>query len=253
MRSNLFRTRIAVSALLAAGLATSAFVTVTVVGGPKHASQHWGVITRNAVGSPVAILRDGPYGSFGVVGSSGEPPLGKGSLGIHVAAGEKVDFGNEVDFFGDSAEELTAVGFQVFQAGENTAPAAGGPGNMPVIRFEIDPNLGALPTTNYSTMVWVPAPAPVVNMWSPYLDATTTGAWFFTGLTGTATSCNLTTPCSFAAAIAALSDGGAAATIYTVSVGKGTDNRWSGAVDALRINDRIYDFEVDGVKQKAAN
>jgi hypothetical protein len=202
----------------------------------------------------VAALRDGPYGSFGVTGDAAEPPFGKGSLGIEVAAVtgfvEKADFGNEVDFFGDPVLALYAVGFHVFQTGENAAPANGGPTNMPNIRFEIDPNLDAPSTTNYSTMVWVPDPSPVVNQWSGYINATTTGQWYFTGAAGVETGCNSTTPCTFAAAKAALNDGAPGPIIYTVQVGKGRDNAWVGAVDGLRLNSTIYDFENDGVRSR---
>jgi hypothetical protein len=65
---------------------------------------------------------------------------------------EKVDFGNEVDFFGGPVLGLTEVGFHVFQTGENVG--YGGPGNLPNIRFEINPNPTS--TDNYSTLVWVP-------------------------------------------------------------------------------------------------
>src|SRR5256714_5557515 len=44
------------------------------------AGNHWGVIDRNTIGSAVADLRAGPYGSFGVTGSSAQPPFGVGSL-----------------------------------------------------------------------------------------------------------------------------------------------------------------------------
>jgi hypothetical protein len=223
-------------------------------------SEHWGVITRNTIGSPVADLRDGPFGSFGVTGDAGEPPFGKGSLGIAVAnnsttnvpPSEKVDFGNEVDFFGDPVLALFAVGFHVFQTGENVSLANGGPTNMPNVKFEIDPNLavGADSSPDYTTMVWLPAAAPVVNQWSGYLDATNTGTWFFTGGEGAATGCSQATPCTFAAAKAALADGGDAPIFYSVAVGKGRDNNWVGAVDGLRINFTIYDFEEGGVKSR---
>ena len=39
------------------------------------------------------------------------------------------------------------------------------------------------------------------------------------------------------------------ATIYTVAVAKGRDNAWVGAVDNLRINDTIYNFEPYGVQE----
>jgi hypothetical protein len=45
---------------------------------------HWGIITRNTIGSPVAELRNGPYGSYNVTGTAARPPYGRGSLGIEV-------------------------------------------------------------------------------------------------------------------------------------------------------------------------
>ena len=51
----------------------------------------------------------------------------------------------------------------------------------------------------------------------------------------------------------ALAAGGAPdPVIYTAAVGKGRDSRWAGAVDGFRINKKVYDFEVDGVKAKDA-
>lgn len=216
-------------------------------------ADHWGVITRNTIGSPVAALRDGPFGSFGVTGPSARPPYGQGSLGIEVAdnsttlnpPSEKVDFGNEVDFFGDRVRDLNKLGFHVFQTGENVT--YGGPENMPNIRFEIDPNLSAHPMDNYSTMVWVPDASPVTNRWSPFLDATKTGYWY---LTGNETSCNQAAQCTFDQLKASLNDGGDEATILTAAVGKGRDHMWIGAVDGLRINNRVYDFEADGVRAR---
>ncbi|WP_212822802.1 hypothetical protein [Catellatospora sp. TT07R-123] len=256
------RWRRPVLALLAAPLLATVAVAGPAAAGPDGGHQdgrdHWGVITRNTIGSPVAALRNGPFGSFGVVGPAAHPPYGDGSLGIEVSAVpvtptpflEKVDFGNEVDFFGRTVSSLAQVGFHVFQTGENIG--YGGPANMPNIRFEIDPNLTAS-TSSYSTLVWLPAASPVTNQWSPYLDATLTGTWFLTGAAGTATGCNLTTPCTFAAVKAALdADGGEPATVYTAAVGKGRDFMWIGAIDGLRINDVIYDFEADGVRTRHA-
>jgi hypothetical protein len=215
------------------------------------AGKEWGVITRNTIGSAVADLRSGPYGSFGVTGAAGKPPRGTGSLGIQVSDSalsggtpqEKASFGNEVAFYGDPVADLNRAGFRVFQTGENAAIS---PSNMPNISIEIDSNVGS---SNYSTMVWVPDPAPVTDRWSSFIDATTTGDWYFTGSTGTATGCNQTTMCSFSGAKAALAaNDSPPATIYTVAIGKGRDNAWVGAVDNLRINDNIYDFEANGVR-----
>lgn len=218
---------------------------------------HWGVITRNTIGSPVAELRNGPFGSFGVTGPAARPPYGEGSLGIEVsvvpttptAFAEKIDFGNEVDFFGKPVSGLTRVGFHVFQTGENIS--YGGAANLPNIRFEIDPNLASNGTT-YSTLVWVPAALPPAstNQWSPFIDATQNGTWFLTGAAGTATNCHLGNQCTFTAVKAALEDGGDPATIYTAAVGKGRDSMWIGAVDGLRINETLYDFEPSGVKAR---
>ncbi|MDX2629617.1 hypothetical protein PV381_24175 [Streptomyces scabiei] len=225
--------------------------------GHQGRSDHWGVITRNTIGSPVAELRNGPFGSFGVLGPEGRPPYGRGSLGIEVAGSttttpatnEKVDFGNEVDFFSRPVSSLKEVGFHVFQTGENVD--YGGPTNMPNIRFEIDPNLAA-PNAGitYSTLVWVPAAAPVTNRWTDYLDATETGTWFLTGAAGVQTNCEQSDLCDFDAVMAALQDGGEPATIYSAAVGKGRDFMWIGAVDGLRINETIYDFEPWGVRPR---
>ncbi len=213
---------------------------------------HWGVIDRNTIGSAVADLRAGPFGSFGVTGPSSKPPLGHGSLGIQVSdnatsgspAAEKVAFGNEVDFYGDPVSGLSQVGFRVFQTAENAAIDSR---NMPNIALEINPRTGS----SYSTMVWVPDAAPVTDRWSALINATTTGDWYFTGSAGTATGCNQATMCSFAGAKSALAAnqvGGTPASIYTVAISKGRDNTWAGAVDGLRINSTTYNFEPYGVR-----
>jgi hypothetical protein len=213
--------------------------------------KEWGIITRNTIGSAVGDLRSGPYGSFGVTGAASKPPRGTGSLGLQVSDNalsggtpeEKVAFGNEVAFYGDPVSGIARAGFRVFQTQENADIS---PGNMPNIAIEIDPNVGS---SSYSTMLWVPDPAPVVNRWSQFIDATTTGDWYFTGATGTATGCSIATPCTFSAAQAALAaNDGPPATIYTIAVAKGRDNAWVGAVDNLRINDTIYNFEPTGVQ-----
>jgi hypothetical protein len=240
---------------LAAVLAVPAYAAIK--GNTK--SEHWGVITRNTIGSPVAQLRDGPYGSFGVSGPAAEPPFGKGSLGIEVAdsstslvpASEKASFGNEVDFFGENVLDVNAVGFHVFQTGENVS--YGGPRNLPNIAIEMDANLATLPADNYTTMVWAPGPlATPVNQWSPYIDATTDGNWYFTGAEAAATGCTQALNCTFAQAMAALDDGGDTPVMYTLAVAKGRDSMWIGAVDGLRLNNKIYDFEANGVKDKNA-
>ena len=205
-------------------------------GGSALSAGNWGVINRNTIHSPAVELRSGPF----------TPPLGKGSLNLAVADGtEKAAWGNEVDY-ANKPLALSAVGFHVYNTGENTAVA----GNMPSIAFEIDPNVDAY-ATNYSTLVYTPAASPA-NAWSGYIDATQGGFW---GLTGgafnspaTQENCGLNGPrCSFAQVMDLLDDGGDAAKILTVAVTKGRDYEWHGAVDGLRINDKVFDFEETGV------
>jgi hypothetical protein len=214
-------------------------------------SGNWGMQARNTIGSPFAALRNGPI----TAGTSGgvRPPFGTGSLGIAVAdtganIEEKAAYGNEVDFAGDLVSGLTAVGFRVWTSGENAEPTT----NMPSITFEIDPNL-ATSASNYSSLVFVPAANSPANQWSGYIDATTTGSWFMTGAAGTAIACSQANPaCSFADIQTRLNDGGEAATIMTVGITKGRDHAWQGAVDGLRINGTVFDFEEHGVIELGA-
>jgi hypothetical protein len=196
---------------------------------------NWGIINRNTIGSPSAYLRSGPL----------TPPVGKGSLNLTVKDGsEKVAFGNEVDTVaGGLFANVNRVGFHVYTTGENNAVAAG---NMPGITFEVDPNREGKPS-NFSSLVFLPANS-AANQWSGYIDATTTGSWIATGSAFAGTKCDLTVgSCTFAELQAYLNDGGEPAKILTVAVSKGRDNFWSGAVDGLRINDTVVDFEETGV------
>ena len=208
---------------------------------------NWGVIARNTIGSPVGVLRAGPFGSFGVVDA---PPKGIGSLGLEVGdPTAKISFGNEVDFFNMNVSALTDVGFNVFTTGENSA--LGNP-NMPSIGIEINPSGAGGTSTTYSTLVFSPAANSASSKWSGYIDATTTGFW---GLTGsqfnsppTQANCGLNGPrCTFAQVQTFLATG-TGAKIYSIAVTKGRDFAWQGAVDGLRINATVYDFEPLGVR-----
>lgn len=205
--------------------------------GPVFSSGNWGVINRNTIGSPQAFLRSGPF----------DPPVGDGALNLNVGSGtEKAAYGNEMDFAGDLVEDLTEVGFHVYTTGENNARFSA---NMPSITFEIDPNVDGW-GANYASLVFTPTANSEANKWSGYIDATTTGLW---GLTGSAPTCNINGGrCTFDEIMDFLNDGGDPATIMTVAVGKGRDYEWSGAVDGLRINDTVFDFEETGVFERPA-
>ncbi len=202
---------------------------------PPPTAGNWGVVDRNTLGSPVAQLRSGP--TFG----PDNPPFGTGSLNLTVGAGEKVAYGNERDFVGQDFN-LSAVGFYVYNTAENIS-LGGDP--MPSISIEIDPNVNGIPD-NFTTAVFVPNVT--LPGWSNFIDATTTGLWGLTGSDFAATPCALNGPrCTWTQLQTYLDDGGAPATIYTVQITKGTDQAWAGAVDGLRINNTVYDFEENGV------
>ena len=213
--------------------------------GPVGSTGNWGIVNRNVKGSPDQTLRSGPL----------DPPNGGGALNLTVQGGgtgsasdpsftpaDKAAWGNEVDFTGDQLSAITEVGFWVYTTGENTA--RGNP-NMPAIQFEVDPNVAA---PNFSTLTFVP-PNSTSNQWSGYIDAEaqtdTTGGrgWWFSGATGTDTGCSQGDPCTFAEIKAAASN----AVIGSVMVSKGADMSWQGAVDALRINNEVFNFEEYGV------
>ena len=213
--------------------------------GSKLSSGNWGVINRNTIGSPVVELRSGPF----------DAPLGDGSLNIAVAtygaSQEKAAYGNEVDFANEPLD-LTEVGFHVYTTGENNAASPAGSNNMPSITFEIDPNIAAKPATNYSSLVYMPDET-ASNAWSGYIDATETGMWGLTGgVFNTDPSdreafCGINgSRCTFDEVMALLGD----ATILTVGVSKGRDYEFHGAVDGLRINNTVFDFEETGVIER---
>lgn len=212
---------------------------------PFRSAGNWGVINRNVIGSPAAFLRSGPSVPTSPVTP---PPFGKGSLNFLVANGtEKVSYGNEIDFGGKLVSDLTAVGFHVYTTGEDIAAGAGGTvPNMPGITFEINPNITGN-TATFTSLVFMPDNS-APNTWSPYIDGTTSGFWGLTGSKFAGTPCDINGPrCTWTQVQAYLNDGGAPATILTAAVTKGRDFAWQGAIDGLRINDTVYDFEEDGV------
>jgi hypothetical protein len=222
-------------------------------GTATYAGPHWSLIDRNTIGSPVGALRSGPNEG---TGPGSAPPMGVGSLGFTVGnPNEKVAFGNEVDFAGDAVADLDAVGFSVFWTGEDKAKFAD---NLPNITFEVDRNGGSLDLGDYSSLVFnpdaTPSPDPALptNRFVP-IDATsdTAGTWYFTN-NSAGTGCIQATPCTFSALKTAVNGTADAETILTLAVAKGRDYEWQGAIDALRYNGNIYNFEPFGVITTAA-
>jgi hypothetical protein len=218
-----------------------------------YAGPNWSIIDRNTEGSPLVALRAGPI--FGSAAGM-KPPLGVGSIGIVTGSNlEKVTFGNQVDFAGDAVADLDELGYSYFQTGEDYDRYAA---NAPGLQLEINPSVG---NKDYTSMVYTP-PAPATRQEQQWVDVDAdaddgtgnSGWWFSSPTVQTATGCSQADFCSLSEAQDALvanNDGGPAAVIGTIGIGKGKDYQYQGAADALRINDTTYDFEPFGVTEVA--
>lgn len=203
-----------------------------------YVGPNWSIIDRNVIGAADAYLRSGPtaYDSNGTVES---PPSGVGSLGIRTAdSSSKTEFGDQVDFAGESLSSISDIGYWVYTTNENNALGAD---NMPSIDIEIDPNNGS---STYSSLVYAPANSNG-DVWSKLDAATaTTPAWGLTGSAFSGNPCSInSTRCTWSQIQSLLPN----ATIYTVGISKGRDYAFSGAVDDLWINNTTYNFEPFGV------
>lgn len=204
-------------------------------GTATYVGPHWSIIDRNVIGNGDSYLRAGPSA----------PPVGIGSLGVRTGSNaDHTAFGNEMDFVGTGLP--TTVSYWIFTTGENRSRNVI---NLPNVTFEIDPN-GATngPGGNYSSLVYVPT-AVDANVWS-WQDASTAPGWFLTGTDAAAVSnCKSTSKCTLAAVKAALPN----AKVLTAQIGKGRDYAFSGAVDGLRIDNQLFDFEPFGVSTTTIN
>src|SRR4029079_11635666 len=111
------------------------------------------------------------------------------------------------------------------------------------------PNVTGKP--DYSSLVFMPNNT-VANTWSGYIDATKadSGLWGLTGSAFAKTKCDIDgTRCTWdeLQTYLAENNNGTPAITYSVSVTKGRDFSWQGAVDGLRINGTVFDFEETGV------
>jgi hypothetical protein len=202
---------------------------------PRYVGANWSIIDRNVIGNGDSYLRSGP-----TAGTDVAPPMGIGSLGMRTgSADDKAAFGDQVDFADMSLSSINTVSYYVFTTGENNAIAAN---NLPSVEFEVNPHTAR----TFSTLVYVPVSA-TPNAWTK-LDASTARQWYFTGGFGTDSGCNQTTYCTLAEAQTAAPG----ATLYSTEISKGRDYAFSGAVDALQINNTVYDFEPNGVSATTA-
>lgn len=211
----------------------------------------WGIIGRNTLGQPNAVLRNGPYGrTTAAFAATQAPPFGDGSLGIIVGSGaDKIAFGNETIFAGTSLSSINTLRYWVFAGVDSMTGVI-----VPNITIEADPNVG---TSDYTSLVYLPnisaspsAPTtPLANVWQRY-DASAAGSqWYATGATGPLIGCTLATPCSFTDLKAKLPN---AVVSYSLGFSKGRDTSFIGAVDGLQVNNIVYDFEFTGVRTRFA-
>lgn len=201
------------------------------------ASGNWGIIDRNVIGSASAVLRSGPGGA----------PLGTGSLNVSVADGaSKIAFGNEADFAGLKVSSINALGFSVYQTGENASISAA---NLPNISLEVNPGVAG---KTYSSLVYNPAPVQP-SRWST-VDAAQGAGWYFTNAAvAAATGCGQGAGQRFCTLDEIKTAAPDAYVTYSLGIAKGRDSAWHGAVDAVRVNDRVFDFEETGVSAHAAS
>ena len=201
------------------------------------ASGNWGIIDRNVIGSASAVLRSGPGGA----------PLGTGSLNLSVADGaSKIAFGNEADFAGLKISSINALGFSVYQTGENASISAA---NLPNISLEVNPGVAG---KTYSSLVYNPAPVQP-SRWST-VDATQGAGWYFTNAAvAAATGCGQGAGQRFCTLDEIKTAAPDAYVTYSLGIAKGRDSAWHGAVDAVRVNDRVFDFEETGVSAHPAS
>lgn len=196
-----------------------------------YVGPNWSIVDRNVEENGDAYLRSGP----------GTPPKGIGSLGLRTGGGgvDKAAFGNQVDFLNTTLAGLNTLKYSVYVSGEDLSNNAD---NAPSLSIELDTSGPGAPV-NFTSLVWVPT-GMTANAWTT-LDASTAARWFLTGAAGTSSGCNDTTYCTLAQVKTAFPN----ASVLTVSITKGRDFEFSGAADALVINNKTFDFEPFGVIQ----
>jgi hypothetical protein len=208
-----------------------------------YAGPNWSIVDRNVQGGGDSYLRAGPTAATAT--GIEAPPLGIGSLGIRTAGpSDKAAFGDQVDFAGQPFSDVTDVGYSVFATGEDFT---GGATNLPSISFELDFNpTGPL---SFHTLFYQPSIGLTdVNRWTAKDAVADTDAhWGISGVAGTTCDQNGSL-CTFAQVQAFLATDAPDAQILTVQITKGSGQAaFSGAVDALRINNDVFDFEPSGV------
>jgi hypothetical protein len=219
---------------------------------PEAAYQgaNWSVVDPTTIKNGDSFLRPGP--SFiNRFAETVDPPLGVGSLGMRTGdSGDRATFGNQVDYEGVPLSAINSVSYSIYISSFNSADDPSNE-NGPTFQFEIDPNHpGGLA---FATLTYQPTGLrPDLGQAWFEQNATTAERWWYNGdqngdmtagTPGEVSGCTPANYCTLAEAKAAFPN----ATITTVQISKGPDREYSGAVDALRINNLMFDFEPTGV------
>lgn len=244
MKRRVFKSRVAAVGLAATLLvAVCGTVAMSVTPG---AGTNWGIVDRNVIRNGDAYLRTGPT-FLTLEGQSVNPPLGEGSLGLRTGStNDQTAFGNQRAFVNDLVSGLTSLGFSVFTTAENNQR---GPRNMPSIVIEIDPKLASAPNLDRSSMIYTPRNG-AAEQWTSFdaTDSTQGNVWSLTGPAGTITGCSPGAQCTWDRIQGVLEDGDLdPARIRNIQIAKLQGHAFSGAVDALRVRQNLYDFEPLGV------
>jgi hypothetical protein len=218
----------------------------------------WGVVGRNTIGSPAAYFRVGPWGRTSGYAATVPPPLGEGSLGVHVegvngtgSTAEKLSFGDETTFAGLPIRSISTLSYWVY-AGEDVFTNH----SLPTLSIEANPDANG---ATYTTLVYLPdasaapsAPSPrAVSAWQKYDTFAAGNKWHSTAdLDPNTTLCQVSNPCTFADLVAQM--GQDACVSFSLAITKGRDNEFTGAVDAVTVNGTTYDFEPEGVFARGA-
>jgi hypothetical protein len=218
----------------------------------------WGVVGRNTIGSPAAYFRVGPWGRASGYAATIPPPLGDGSLGVHVegvngtaSSAEKLSFGDETTFADLPVRSISTLSYWVY-TGEDVFTNH----SLPTLSIEANPDANG---ATYTTLVYLPdgsaapsAPSPrAVSAWQKYDTLAAGNKWHSTAdLDPNTTLCQISNPCTFSYLVVQM--GPNACVSFSLAITKGRDNEFTGAVDAVTVNGTSYDFEPEGVVARSA-
>lgn len=194
-----------------------------------------------------SFTQETPTGSGALVSGPSSPVLGTGSANLIVdsTGGEILAKGG---YLGLRLDEITNLKYSTYRT-------VGGPALAIALQFNFDGDVTDANDAWQGRLVYEPYHTQTVTTgvwqtWDALNDAagTGTGNWWFSNATHAANStCTMANPCTWAEVLAAFPNGGVHNTLGAVvlKAGGGWTGGFDGNVDALIINDDVYDFELD--------